>query len=361
MKKKTRQLLICVVLTMLLAVTAVLGYRHYDDIHVYAVRAGGEDVCYLASEEEAGAVIQKVIEANTPEGAELTDSSLVGITIGRAPLSTDKSAVMSVDEAVKCFTGQEKNWGPVVPVKAGVAANEKKPVIKLTMTAYAEKGDEEDAVEAYSPGIILTSYGSETRKIPYKTEYVKDDSLMAGEAVVETEGKNGKEEVYCKYTSVNGKIAYKNDLETKVLKEAVNEVIHKGTLGLPEGEDWQTYEGDPVFNSAEDLIATSMKYLGAPYKYGGKSLTNGIDCVQFVRQMFAKYGISIPNRHSDIWKVGKGVSLKNIQKGDIVCYKGHVAIYIGNNKVINATRKHGVAISNLHMNKKLITIRRVPH
>ena len=150
------------------------------------------------------------------------------------------------------------------------------------------------------------------------------------------------------------------DLDVKIIKEANPKVIRKGTLGLPEGEDWKTYDGDPIFSDGDVLIATAQKYLGAPYKYGGYSLTNGIDCVQFIRQMYAKYGIKLPNGKNALKHVGTSVSFANAKPGDIICYSNHYALYMGNNTIIHATSKGGVKIRHNAKFRKIVTIRRIP-
>ena len=70
---------------------------------------------------------------------------------------------------------------------------------------------------------------------------------------------------------------------------------------------------------------------------GGNSLTNGIDCSGFVQQIHKKFGISTPRNSGAIRGDGKSVSVSNMLPGDVVCYSGHVAIYIGNNKIVHAS------------------------
>ena len=105
------------------------------------------------------------------------------------------------------------------------------------------------------------------------------------------------------------------------------------------------------------MVDYGKQFLGNPYKWGGKSLTNGIDCVQFVRALYRKYGIILPGKRSAFAHIGKAVSLKNARPGDIVYYGNHVAMYIGNGKIIHAQRK-GINISNINY-RKWKTIRRV--
>ena len=317
-----RVIFICLCVTMLIS-GGIIAMGKAAAQSPYAIMAGNTPLCYVSDKASADRVIKKLVDNYTAEGAEVkaVDTGDISAEIADDAKIGD-NGIKSVDEAVKS-------------VDEGLASDaETKVTIASTRTD----------IEEFTPDPV----------------YEKDDDLFAGEAIVIEEGKDGKNKVSKIITTVNGKVDDVKVTDTETIKEGKPEKIAKGTLGLPDGADWKTYEGDPVFNDADDLIATCKKYIGAPYKYGGKSLTHGIDCVQYVRQMFAKYGISIPNKHSQIQKVGKGVSLKDAQPGDIVCWTHHVGIYIGNGKVINATRKKGVTISSVHMKKKLVTIRRVP-
>ena len=79
-----------------------------------------------------------------------------------------------------------------------------------------------------------------------------------------------------------------------------------------------------------------------PYVWGGASLRSGADCSGFAAQIYAHFGLldqGAANVHaydsSALRSVGTGVSLSQIQPGDLVCYNGHVAIYYGNGLCVN--------------------------
>lgn len=117
----------------------------------------------------------------------------------------------------------------------------------------------------------------------------------------------------------------------------------------------------PAPKTGKDVVNYAKKFLGNPYKYGGKSLTNGTDCSGFVLSVYKEFGYNLP--HSSDAQKNIGTKVDNLSKakpGDIICYSGHVAIYMGNNKIIHAsTYKTGIKISNNASYKKILAIRRL--
>lgn len=100
-------------------------------------------------------------------------------------------------------------------------------------------------------------------------------------------------------------------------------------------------------------------FVGYPYVLGGTSLTNGIDCSGFTQALYKAYGYSIPRTSYQQRTVGKEVSYAEAQPGDIICYAGHVALYIGNGKIVHASSpKTGIKISYATY-KQIITVRRI--
>ena len=108
-----------------------------------------------------------------------------------------------------------------------------------------------------------------------------------------------------------------------------------------------------------DIVAYAKRFIGNPYVYGGTSLTRGTDCSGFVMGVYKHFGVSLPRTSYSMRRVGKAVSYRDIQPGDIVCYSGHVGIYAGNGKIVNAIdEQRGINLSNATY-KKIITIRRI--
>lgn len=104
----------------------------------------------------------------------------------------------------------------------------------------------------------------------------------------------------------------------------------------------------------------ACQFVGNPYKWGGTSLTEGADCSGFVLSVYANFGVELPHSSAADRKVGYEVSsLSEAIPGDIVCYSGHVAIYIGNGQIVHAsTEKTGIIISNADY-RTILCIRRI--
>lgn len=83
------------------------------------------------------------------------------------------------------------------------------------------------------------------------------------------------------------------------------------------------------------IIAGAYKYLGVPYRYGGESMS-GIDCSGLVMRAHQAAGIPVARTSGAIGCNGKAVSKADRQPGDVVCYSGHVGIYVGNGMMVHA-------------------------
>ena len=112
-------------------------------------------------------------------------------------------------------------------------------------------------------------------------------------------------------------------------------------------------------SKGQDIANYACQFVGNPYVAGGTSLTNGADCSGFVMSVYKNFGYSLPRSSYAQSSVGKSVSYAEAQPGDIIYYGGHVAIYIGNGRIVHAsTERTGIKTESATY-RSIITIRRI--
>lgn len=195
---------------------------------------------------------------------------------------------------------------------------------------------------------VLEDNGDGWLKIKYKsyTGYISADyadvtlTYTYGETLEEEKARVAAEKAAKKAAE---EAAKKKAEEEKKKQEAANKVYK-----------------DPTGSNGQAVIDYALQFVGNKYVWGGESLTNGVDCSGFVMKIYEKFGISLPHSSYKLRSVGRAVKESDLQPGDIICYSGHVALYMGNGKIVHASnKKDGIKISNNYKYKKVLAIRRV--
>lgn len=177
--------------------------------------------------------------------------------------------------------------------------------------------------------------------VSLSTEFVKAESKAEEEARLakeEAERKAAQEAARAKAASA------KSSAQAQPEAEAPAPVISSGS-------------GSELGKSVADY---ACQFVGNPYVYGGTSLTNGADCSGFVMSVYANFGVSLPHSSAADRSVGSAVGgIESAQPGDILCYSGHVGIYVGNGQIVHAsTERTGIIVSSASY-RSILSIRRI--
>lgn len=126
-------------------------------------------------------------------------------------------------------------------------------------------------------------------------------------------------------------------------------------------EEYQSSSsGSSYSGSGSSVVDYATQFVGNPYVWGGTSLTNGADCSGFVQSVYNNFGVSLPRTSYEQQNAGTEVSYSDAQPGDLICYGGHVAIYMGDGKIVHASNsRDGIKVSNDATYRTIVSVRRL--
>ena len=153
--------------------------------------------------------------------------------------------------------------------------------------------------------------------------------------------------------------------EQKELEKLQSQQVQGGNTAANNGSYTVTAFDTSIIDSAsgselgKNIAKYGCQFIGNPYVYGGTSLTQGADCSGFTYRIYADFGYAIPRTSTAQRSCGTGVTLETAEPGDLVCYDGHVGLYVGGGYIVHAsTEKTGIKISKATY-RKILTVRRV--
>ncbi|MBC5745046.1 C40 family peptidase [Lachnospiraceae bacterium MD308] len=163
-----------------------------------------------------------------------------------------------------------------------------------------------------------------------------------------------KEEVLEKPEQIFEYAESKEEEEARLEKEA-EEARRREEEARKKAEE----EAKEKAGSGQAIVDYACQFIGNPYVWGGTSLTNGADCSGFVQSVYKHFGVSLPRTSGQMRGAGTGVSYSEAIPGDVICYDGHVGIYMGDGQIVNAiNRSKGIGVlSATYAN--IITVRRI--
>lgn len=337
LRKSGKKLVIGLSAMVLVAGAAIVGLEVTEPYAVYAdgtkvdepyvLKAGDDELLLVEDQETAEKIIEAVVDEYSPAGAQINS-----IVVDKK-LTVEEKALERGEEPPEVMTQED--------------------AINYVL--------EENKSEEPLFSVVINAETGTLEKVKAGKSYKKTDKLYKGESEVGSKGVSGNRIVTNSVTSVNGAVLTSEVVDTAVVKEAEATVIFKGNKDRPKDTAWADYSGKVVGSGDGAAIANfALQFVGNPYVYGGTSLTNGADCSGFVQSVFGKFGISLPRTAYPQARCGKGVSLSEAKAGDIVLYSGHIAIYIGNGKVVHAyNSRRGICVTSVHDCGAILAVKRI--
>ena len=212
-----------------------------------------------------------------------------------------------------------------------------------------------------------TTESSVLGMVPGDDDLTVVDESTAAQGWVKVSIEEGEGYVSTQYVTLSTEFKYaesKAEEEARLAREAAEReaaaaAARKSSKSSSSSSSSSKSYSAPSGSNGSAVANYAVQFVGNPYVYGGTSLTNGADCSGFVMSVYRQFGVSLPHSSSALRSSGYGVSQGEMQPGDIVCYSGHVGIYIGNGQIVHASNaRDGIKISTAYY-RSILAVRRI--
>ena len=353
---------------------AVAAPNVYLNIHTDA-SLGSEVIGKLYSNDVA-----KILQDNGGDWVKIKSGSLVGYVLGEYLVKGDEAALLS--ELVK------KNVAVVDNSENEVKVHKNKSEKNVIMTvSQGEQIEVRENMEEETDGWIEVA--TENGKGYVKMEDVSvTDSYPFAEAAEEQQERienatvkdiaDDAQKKAEKASEVAQAAAQKAEEAASIVEDEnaeltkAEEKAAETALAVAEKaqiaadntkETAETAKKEMLNHGAETGQAVAdfaLQFVGNPYVWGGSSLTHGTDCSGFTMAVYSNFGVGLP--HYDASQRGYGIgidSLSDARPGDLICFYGHVGIYIGDGMMVHASNaRDGIKVSRADY-RAIAAIRRI--
>ncbi len=333
----------------------------YADVAIAKVQ---DYVNVRAENNEDSEVLGKLYNNSAATVLETTDDGWYKISSGSVTGYVKSEYVVVGDDATVKSAGRRVATVNTETLKVRTSADENSEVLGLVageddLTVIDESADGWVGVSTEDgTGYVSSDYVSLDTEFTYAESKEEEAARLAKEEAERKAAAEAaaKEEAKKNAASESNKSSKASNESKK--SEAVEETADEENSSSDSSSE-ESYSA-PSGSNGQAVVDYACQFVGNPYVYGGSSLTNGTDCSGFVMSVYAQFGISLPHSSSALRSVGYGVSVDDMQPGDIICYSGHVAIYCGGNTIVHASNPStGIKYTSPANYKTILAVRRI--
>ena len=333
----------------------------YADVAIAKVQ---DYVNVRAENNEDSEVLGKLYNNSAATVLETTDDGWYKISSGSVTGYVKSEYVVVGDDATVKSAGRRVATVNTETLKVRTSADENSEVLGLVageddLTVIDESTDGWVGVSTEDgTGYVSSDYVSLDTEFTYAESKEEEAARLAKEEAERKAAAEAaaKEEAKKNAASESNKSSKASNESKK--SDTVEETADEESSSSDSSSE-ESYSA-PSGSNGQAVVDYACQFVGNPYVYGGSSLTNGTDCSGFVMSVYAQFGISLPHSSSALRSVGYGVSVDDMQPGDIICYSGHVAIYCGGNTIVHASNPStGIKFTSPANYKTILAVRRI--